>query len=275
MKNTIEKLDESAQYIKQKIKRNPQIGVILGSGLGDFSKNLRDKIEISYDEIPHLKKTTISGHQGKLIFGKIFNAEVIIMQGRIHAYEGHSLEDVVFPVRLLARLKIENIILTNAAGGINEKYTPSQLILINDYINFTGTGPLIGKNHDSIGTRFPDMSYPYDLNLQRIAKEVSEKISYKLQAGVYIGVQGPQYETPSEIKMFRSFGADLVGMSTVNETIAANHMRIPVLGISCVTNMAAGVLQDKLEHADIKERAQKALIPLSKILTGVITYLYP
>ena len=275
MKNIIEKLAESAQYINQKIKRSPQIGIVLGSGLGDYSKNLSQKIEIPYNEIPYLKQTTISGHQGKLIFGKISNAEVIIMQGRIHAYEGHSIEDVVFPIRLLARLKVENIILTNAAGGINKEYRLGQLILINDYINFTGTGPLIGKNYDELGTRFPDMSYPYDLKLQRIAKEVSEKINYKLQTGLYIGVQGPQYETPSEIKMFRSFGGDLVGMSTVNETIVANHMKIPVLGISCVTNMAAGVLQDKLEHAEIKERAQKALIPLSKILNGVIASLYP
>jgi len=270
MSTLIDQLNESAEFIKSKTQLRPTIGVVLGSGLGEFANYLEDKIEIPYQEIPGFKKTTIIGHEGKLLIGKIGSNTVAVMQGRIHAYEGHSLEEVVFPVRVLGTLGIKNIILTNAAGGINTNYRPGQLVLIEDHLNLTGNSPLVGPNHSELGTRFPDMSFAWHPELREVAKEAAKKLGYKLEQGVYAGVLGPCYETPAEIRMFRNMGADVVGMSTVSENIAAVHMGIRVLGISCVTNMAAGIEKVALNHDDIKDQANQVMKTFCDLLTQVI-----
>lgn len=271
MKALVERLQESADFINSKIKKAPKIGVVLGSGLGEFADSLEDKIEIPYQEIPGFKKTTVVGHAGKLVVGSINGVQVAVMQGRNHAYEGHSIEEVVLPVRVLGKLGVESLILTNAAGGINTSYKPGQLVLINDHINLTGMNPLLGPNIDELGTRFPDMSYAWNPELREIAKKAAAGIDYDLVDGVYAGVLGPCYETPAEVRMLRTLGADVVGMSTVAENIAAVHMGVKVLGISCVTNMAAGIEKGELSHDDIKDQAAQVMVKFCDILKAVIS----
>lgn len=265
-----EKLDQAVSFIHSVKKTSPKVGVILGSGLGDFIEKMENKTVISYNDIPHFKKVTVQGHGGNLILGTVKGVEVATLQGRFHFYEGHSLEDVVFPLRVLAKLGIDVLVLTNAAGGINLSYKPGDLVILTDHLNLTGQNPLIGPNDESMGPRFPDMGHAYNKELVKILSESAQELKIKTQQGVYAGVLGPTYETPSEIKMFRILGADVVGMSTVPEAIVGNHIGLKVCGISCVTNMGAGILDQKLKHEDIKDEALKVMDNFTNLLNHAI-----
>jgi purine-nucleoside phosphorylase len=266
-----EKVTESANYIKSKIEgRKPEVGIILGSGLGEFAERAENKIEIDYNDIPHFHKTSVKGHKGKLIIGEISGVEVAIFQGRFHAYEGHSLETVVMPVRSLCLLGVKKVIITNAAGGINTAFKPGDLVCISDHINLTGTNPLIGKNNDEYGERFPDMTEAYNKELSNILVESAKEVGFELKKGIYAAVSGPSYETPAEIQMLKVIGADMVGMSTFAETIAANHLGVKTAGISCITNLAAGLGQEKLYHDEVKEVANLAMEKFTNLLTMTI-----
>tara|TARA_R110002049_G_scaffold66794_1_gene174088 strand:- start:538 stop:1368 length:831 start_codon:yes stop_codon:yes gene_type:complete len=265
-----EKLEQSSAYIKKIRNIQPRVGVVLGSGLGAFVEQIEDKVTLPYAEIPNFKPTTVEGHEGQLILGKIGNVEVAVMQGRYHAYEGHDMDQVVFPVRLLASLGIDSIILTNASGGVNESYKAGDLVLITDHINLSGMNPLLGPNINELGPRFPDMTNAYDKDLRKVILEQAKANGVDLKQGVYAGVLGPTYETPSEVRMIRTLGADLVGMSTVPESIAANHLGLSVAGISCVTNMAAGIENVELKHEDIKVQALKVMEKFSALVASTI-----
>lgn len=265
-----QKIGETAEFIKSRYSKNPQVGLVLGSGLGAFVEKLENPTIIAYDEIPHFHKTTVEGHAGRMILGNILGVEVVILQGRFHAYEGLPMEEVVFPVRVLATLGIESLILTNAAGGINLDFNAGALVNIRDHINLMGKNPLIGPNINELGPRFPDMTHAYNPQLREILSLAAKETNVKLYEGVYAGVLGPTYETPAEIHMLRTIGADMVGMSTVPESIAANHMGIKVCGISCVTNMAAGIENVELKHEDIKEQALKVMDSFSNLLVNAI-----
>lgn len=253
----IDKINESVEYIQKKIKSKPRIGMILGSGLGDLADSIQEPIKIPYESIPHFPISTVEGHKGQLVIGKLGGQDVIAMQGRFHYYEGYPIEDVTFPVRVMSGLGIDILFVTNAAGGANTEFTPGDLMIIKDHINFTGANPLIGENLDSKGPRFLDMSYAYDRDLMKLVRQVSLDIDLNLRQGVYMWFTGPTYETPAEVKLARTLGADAVGMSTVPEVIVANHEGIKVLGISCITNMASGILEGALSHDDVVETSLK------------------
>lgn len=257
---------EAVSFLKTKLPLIPRTAVVLGSGLGEFVDQLTEKITIPFEDIPHFKLTKVEGHRGALTFGKLDQTPVLLLQGRIHAYEGHALHEVVFGVRTLALLGLHNFILTNASGGINLNYKPGDLSLIVDHINLTGMSPLIGPNIETFGPRFPDMGEAYNPELNQIILDSAKKLNKTLHTGVYAGVLGPTYETPAEIKMMRTMGADMVGMSTVPETIALHHMGKKVAGISCITNMGAGILKQTLKHEDIKEEALKAMKFFTELL---------
>lgn len=266
-----QKLRKAVEYIQSIKTHKPKVGIVLGSGLGIFVDQIENKTVIPYNDIPFFKKTTVEGHEGKLILGKIKGVEVAVLQGRLHAYEGLPMDEVVFPVRLLALLGINILVLTNAAGGVNLNFAPGDLVLIQDHINLMGKNPLIGPNNNEMGLRFPDMSHAYNPELNDIMKTVSKTLGYTIQLGVYAGVLGPTYETPAEIKMIRILGADMVGMSTVPEAIAANHLGLKVCGVSCITNMGAGILLNQtLKHEDIKHEAAKAMKHFTALLTHSI-----
>ncbi|TNE95603.1 MAG: purine-nucleoside phosphorylase [Deltaproteobacteria bacterium] len=265
-----EKLGNTAKYIQSIKKVTPQVGVVLGSGLGAFVDRIEDPTVIPYSEIPGFYDCTVEGHTGRLILGKVKGVEVAVLQGRIHAYEGHPMEDIVFPTRVLAILGIETLLLTNAAGGINKAYAPGDLVIIEDHINMMAKNPLIGPNIAELGPRFPDMTQAYNPEVREILATSAQKIGLKLHTGVYAGMLGPTYETPAEVKMMGICGADMVGMSTVPESIAANHLGIKVGGISCITNMAAGIQGKKLSHDDIKEQAVRVMNDFSNLLEEAI-----
>lgn len=265
-----EKLGKAADHIQSIKTTKPKVGIVLGSGLGAFIDQIDDKTIIPYSNIPFFKKTTVEGHEGRLILGKVRGVEVVILQGRLHAYEGLPMEEVVFPVRLLSILGISTLILTNAAGGINLNFKPGDLVIIKDHINLMGKNPLVGANNNKMGPRFPDMTYAYNPELSDILKSVSKSLGHEIHQGIYAGVLGPTYETPAEINMMRILGADMVGMSTIPECIAANHLGLKVCGISCITNMAAGILNKKLSHDHIKEEALKAMKHFMALLNNSI-----
>lgn len=245
---------ESKKYIEDKIGSLPTVGLILGSGLGVLADKIANPVVISYKDIPHFPVSTVEGHAGQLVIGELQGKVVIAMQGRFHFYEGYTMQQVTFPVRVMKLLGVEKMIITNAAGGINETFTPGTLMLLTNQINFTGTSPLIGKNDERFGPRFPDMTTVFDKKMLEIARQSATKLSIdSVREGVYLGLTGPAYETGSEIHMMRGMGADAVGMSTVPEVIVAAHMSIPVLGISCITNLAAGILDQPLNHAEVIE----------------------
>ena len=246
------------------------IAVVLGSGLGDYGNELTNAKELSYDAIPGFPHATVPGHAGKFIIGNVGDKRVLLMSGRFHSYEGHPMEDVTMPVRVMARLGVKYLILTNAAGGVNLDFRPGTLMLISDFINLSGKNPLTGPNLDAFGSRFPDMTHAYDRSLREIAMQVSRKLDIDLRRGVYCWMNGPCYETPAEIRMARVMGADAVGMSTVPETIVANHCGIRVLGISCITNMAAGVLDQPINHLEVMEMGRRARREFSLLLTETI-----
>jgi purine-nucleoside phosphorylase len=247
-----------------------RVGVVLGSGLGAFADTLDDRRETPYTQIPNWPASTAVGHAGKMVEGRIGQAEVIVLAGRAHLYEGYSAQQVTFGVRELARRGVRALILTNAAGGINLDFKPGDLVVISDHINLLGVNPLSGPNHDALGPRFPDMSEAYSREYRRIAMDAAVEVGTRLGEGVYAAVPGPSYETPAEIRYLRAIGADLVGMSTVPETIVANHAGMKVLGISCVTNMAAGILPLKLVHEEVLETGARVRDTLVKLLQAIV-----
>ena len=260
------KLQEASEYIDTKFSEIPDTVIVLGSGLGRITENLAEKVSIPFDEIPHFYSPSVEGHSGKLIYGQMNKKPVLILSGRIHAYEGHSLDDVVFPVRLMKYIGVKNLLLTNASGGVNKGFSPGELCLITDQVNLTGTNPLLGRNHDFLGKRFPDMSKLYSPELRAVMLSAAEESNVKLHQGIYAGVLGPSYETPAEVRMIKTLGGDLVGMSTVFEAIAAHHAGLNVCGVSCVTNMASGILDEELAHEDIKEKADLAFQSFSSLI---------
>lgn len=230
----------------------PEVGIILGSGLGDFASDF-ECISVPYQEIPNFKKSTVQGHSGELIFTEIFGKKAVIMKGRYHFYEGHSMQTVVYPIKVLKKLGIKTLIVTNAAGAVNPNFKPADLMIISDHLNLLGTNPLIGENDETLGTRFPDMSEVYKKNLVKMAQESAKELEINIQTGIYAATTGPSYETPAEVRMLRTLGADAAGMSTVPEAIIANYCGIDVLGISCISNYAAGVSDQKLSHQEVIE----------------------
>ena len=268
------KINDSIKYIREKAEinseREPEIGLIVGSGLGVLADELEESVVMPYKSIPHFPVSTVAGHKGQLVFGKLSGKYVICMQGRFHYYEGYTIYEVAYPVRVIQRLGISKLIVTNSAGGVNTDFKPGDLMMIVDHINLMGVNPLIGKNIESFGPRFPDMSQAYSRELGRKAKEAALSIGIELQEGVYAALTGPSYETPAEIKYLRFIGADAVGMSTVPEVIAANHGGINVLGISCITNMAAGVLEKPLNHKDVVENAKNTTSKFIKLIRKTV-----
>ncbi|MBM7701652.1 purine-nucleoside phosphorylase [Metabacillus iocasae] len=248
---------KSAQFIQEKYETTPKVGLILGSGLGVLADEIQDAVKIPYNEIPEFPISTVEGHAGQLVLGTIHNVPVVAMQGRFHFYEGYGLDKVTFPVRVMKELGVQTLIVTNAAGGVNESYEPGDLMIISDHINNFGTNPLIGPNDSTLGVRFPDMSEAYCKNLRALAKDVASKLTIHVQEGVYVGNTGPTYETPAEVRMLRTLGGDAVGMSTVPEVIVARHAGMKVLGISCISNMAAGILDQPLHHDEVIETTEK------------------
>jgi purine-nucleoside phosphorylase len=272
----------AAECIRAGTALRPRIGIVLGSGLGAFASQLADATAIPFAEIPHFPQSTVPGHSGRLVVGTVAGVPVAVMQGRVHVYEGYSSEEVTFPIRVLGRAGITQLILTNAAGGINPAYHQGQLVLLSDHINFSGRNPVAGANDERLGPRFFDMSDAYSARLRGLAQRAAQSMNLPsqhaesghaggLSEGVYLSVLGPSFETPAEIRAFRALGADLVGMSTVQETIVARHMGMEVLGISCVTNMAAGIQKQPLSHEEVMETGKA----VEEQLAGLLTRLAP
>ncbi len=261
---------EALAFIKTRTTLCPRVAVVLGSGLGGFADTLADRTEIPYGEIPGWPCSTAIGHAGKLVFGKVGGVDVAAMAGRVHLYEGYSPAQVTFGVRVLGAIGVRSIIFTNAAGGINLDLERGGLVMISDHINLQGSNPLVGPNDAAVGPRFPDMTEAYSRDLRTLGHEVGSEIGVRLAEGVYAAVLGPSYETPAEIRYLRAIGADLVGMSTVPEVIVANHMGLRVLGISCVTNMAAGILPQKIDHAEVLETGEMVRGTLVKFLSTLL-----
>ena len=274
-----EKAKEAAQFIRSKYDKKTKIALVLGSGLGAFGEELENAVKIPYEEIPHFARSTVEGHAGRLILGEIEGVPVAVQQGRFHFYEGYDMSQVVFPVRAFGLLGVENLILTNAAGSLRTGFKQGDLMLIRDHINLMGTNPLRGANDERFGARFPDMTHVYSSELQEIvsaeAKALAKEKNIKrfLNRGVYCGLSGPTYETPAEIHMLRLLGADVVGMSTVPEAIAARHQKMNVIGISCITNMAAGINDDIIHHEEVIETGAKVAATFKELLRRVITKL--
>ncbi|KRE98266.1 purine nucleoside phosphorylase [Paenibacillus sp. Soil766] len=266
----IQEIQEAAAFIKQETNITPQIGLILGSGLGVLADLIEQPIVIDYSRIPHFPVSTVEGHAGELVVGSIQGKQVLVMKGRFHAYEGYGAETVSFPVRVMKELGVQTLIVTNAAGGINESYQVGDLMVISDHLNMTFRNPLIGPNDSALGVRFPDMSEAYSKRLRKLAHDVAATQDFKLQEGVYVGLLGPNYETPAEIRMFRTLGGDSVGMSTVPEVIVARHAGIEVLGFSCISNMASGILDQPLSHAEVMETTEKVKPKFLKLVLGII-----
>lgn len=259
-------IEQATDYIKAKTDYRPKVGVILGSGLGSYGDSLENARYCEYKDIPHFPRSTVEGHKGRFV---ITNS-VICMQGRFHFYEGYTMEQVVFPIRVMKKLGIETLVITNAAGGVNPNFQGGDFMVIKDHINFMGANPLFGKNLDEFGARFPDMSSAYNEKLCEIAFSVGRKQGLSLQQGVYMAFTGPSYETPAEVRMAAVLGADAVGMSTVPEVITAVHSGIDVLGISCISNMAAGVSKQPLNHMEVIEITEKVKPQFTALLKGIL-----
>jgi purine-nucleoside phosphorylase len=262
--------EAAAKFILKKTKLRPKIALVLGSGLGAFANEFASALKIPYAKIPHFPRSTAIGHAGQLVIGKVGDTDVVGMQGRIHLYEGYSVKEVSFPVRVFARMGVRAIVLTNAAGGIKKEFTQGRLVVISDHINLQGSNPLCGANDENFGPRFPDMTAAYDKEFRALTLAEGRRLGIDLGEGVYAALVGPSYETPAEIRYLRSAGADLVGMSTVPEVISARHSKIRVLGISCVTNAAAGVLDQPLDHNEVLETAERVKDQFMGLLRAVI-----
>jgi purine nucleoside phosphorylase I, inosine and guanosine-specific len=273
MDNAMDLLDEGKQFVRKRTKLVPDLGVILGSGLGSFADTVEEAVVVGYGELPGFPLSTAPGHAGRLILGRLGGRKVAIMQGRFHFYEGYSMDRVVLGVRLLGRLGAPTVIVTNAAGGIRSDLAPGDLMLISDHINLMGQNPLVGPNIDVLGPRFPDMSDAYTKSLREQAQSIAQQLGIELKEGVFAALSGPSYETPAEINFLRLIGADAVAMSTVPEVIAARHMNMRVLGISCISNLAAGLSKQPLSHADVTEIANRTQATFNKLLMGLIAHL--
>jgi len=266
----VKELEEAVAWLRERTSLSPRVGVVLGSGLGGFASRLTDRLEIPYETIPHWPVSTAEGHAGRLILGRLGELPVAVMAGRVHLYEGYRPDQVVFGVRVLGRLGARALVLTNAAGGINPAFQRGLLVLISDHINLQGANPLVGPNEESLGPRFPDMTEAYSVRLRQIARETAAELGIPVAEGVYAAMLGPSYETPAEIRFLRIIGADLVGMSTVPEVIAARHMGLSVLAISCVTNMAAGLAPGPLSHREVLETGEMVRDRLSRLLEALL-----
>jgi len=272
-KNFSTKLAEARDYLMERVGTLPELGVILGSGLGAFADLVKEKVVIPYKDIPHFPISTVEGHAGQLVFGKVEGRKVVVMQGRFHFYEGYTMQEVTFPIRVMQVLGVTGLVVTNAAGGINPDFHPGDLIIIKDHINMMGDNPLRGANLSTLGPRFPDLSDAYNADWRQKAFVIAKDWGIKPQEGIYAAMSGPNYESPAEIRFLRTIGADMVGMSTVPEVIVANHGEMKVLGISCVTNMAAGILPQKLSHVEVMEtaaRIEKQFVHFVKALVKVL-----
>ena len=265
-----ERVEQTASHIRARCKALPETAIVLGSGLGDFSDTLLDAIATPYSDLPNWPPSTVVGHAGRLVVGTVAGRRIAALSGRVHYYEGHDLAAVVFATRVMARLGVRRLILTNAAGGINTALEQGALMIIDDHINMMGTSPLIGSNDERFGPRFPDMSEVYAARLRNIADDAARTRGVPVSHGVYIAVQGPSYETPAEINFFRKMGADAIGMSTVPEAIAARHIGMEVLGISCITNAAAGVGHHPIVHDDVIATGRRVRSAFISLLEGII-----
>src|SRR5580698_8324650 len=270
MTDAFAQADSAAQLILKRTPLRPKIGLVLGSGLGGFADSLTDATRIPYADIPAFPRSTAIGHAGQMVIGKAGTVPVASMQGRVHLYEGYSAQEVAFPMRVFGRMGIRAVVLTNAAGGINLSYQQGALVLIRDHINLQGANPLVGPNDDRFGVRFPDMTRAYARSYRELSQEEAGKLGMTLHEGVYAALLGPSYETPAELKYLRTVGADLVGMSTVFEVITARHMGIKVLAISCVTNMAAGILDQPLSHQEVMETGERVKTSFEGLLRAVL-----
>lgn len=270
MKDTVKRLEKTVEYLRNITEGTPEIAIILGSGLGRLADFIEGRQEISYEEIPNFPATTVAGHEGKLIFGRLGGRYVVAMKGRFHYYEGHDMGVVIYPIRVFGMMGIKNLMVTNAAGGVNTDFKPGDLMLIKDHIGFFAENPLRGVNLDDLGPRFPDMSAAYDRSLQKLAMVCAERVGIDLKNGVYSYCKGPSFESPAEIKALRILGADAVGMSTVPEVIVARHMGMRVLGISCITNMAAGILDQPLTHEEVMETGKSVEKKFSSLVREIV-----
>ena len=264
------RVDETADFVRERVSSKPRVGVVLGSGLGAFADSLTELRKIPFAELPHIPPPRVLGHAGNLCFGNVDDVPVVCMQGRVHYYEGHPLWQVVHGVRVMARLGVQAVLLTNAAGGIEASWSAGDLMIVSDHLNLMGVHPLLGPNDDALGTRFPDMTNAYDAGLRSKLRGVSEREKLPLREGVYAGLTGPSYETPAEVRMLRILGAQAMGMSTVPEVIALRHLRVPVAALSCITNLAAGVTANELNHAEVEETARQRRGDLQRLLHGWI-----
>jgi purine-nucleoside phosphorylase len=266
-----QKVDEAVGAIKERAGETiPDVAIVLGSGLGDFARQLKDAVSMAYGDLPHWPAAKVIGHDGRLVIGTLGGKRVAALAGRAHFYEGHDLRTVTFAMRVIGRLGVKTLILTNAAGGVNVELTPGMLMVMDDHINLLGSNPLVGPNEDAFGPRFPDMTEVYSKRLRRLADTVAGAQGLRIGHGIYAALHGPSYETPAEIRFLRTIGADAVGMSTVPEAIVARHMGIEVLGISCITNAAAGVLPQPLDHAEVMEVANQVRGAFAALLGGII-----
>ena len=269
MMDEMKRIDEAAAKVLA-VCGKADIGVILGSGLGDYAEALEDAVKLPYSEIPGFPRSTVAGHAGMWCCGTLYGKRVVMMQGRFHYYEGYGMKDVTLPVRVMQKIGVKTLIVTNAAGGVNLGYHPGELMVIGDMFSMTAQNPLIGPNLDAFGPRFPDMSCAFDKELRALAHECANEQGFALREGVYVQMTGPTYETPAEIRMLRTLGADAVGMSTVPEVIVARHGGMRVLGISCITNMAAGILDQPLNHAEVTETANRVKGQFRNLLDRII-----
>jgi purine-nucleoside phosphorylase len=266
----IESINQAVEFIESKVNFKPDIALILGSGLGVLAEEISDKKVLKYEDIPNFPVSTVEGHAGQFVFGNLEGKKVVAMQGRFHYYEGYSMQEIALPIRVMYKMGAKNLIVTNAAGGINRNFKPGNFMIIQDHINLMGDNPLKGENIEEFGPRFPDMSEVYNKELRELAEKTALENKINTVKGVYCALSGPNYETPAEIRYLRSSGGDAIGMSTVPETITANHMGMEILGISCITNMAAGVLPKPLDHKEVMEIAEKVKPKFSKLIRGIL-----
>lgn len=270
MSRLSEQVNETVACIRARTDAAPRTALVLGSGLGALGEKLEDVCAIPYEELPHWRSSTAPGHSGRLLIGRLEGRTVACLQGRLHYYEGYTMEEITYPVRVLARLGVKRLLLSNAAGGIDTSFVPGDLMLITDHINFLGRNPLMGPNEADFGVRFCDMSYAYHPELRRLALEAAAELGLSLKQGVYVATTGPSYETPAEIRMFRAWGASAVGMSTVPEVIVANHCGLQVLGVSCITNMAAGILDQPLTEQEVLDTGARVSAEFEALMRGVV-----
>ena len=270
MKDEYKRIMACVECIQKKVNFHPKVALVLGSGLGDYGDNIDIRYRVDYAEIDNFPISTVEGHQGRFLFGYIKDVPVVVMQGRIHYYEGYSMSDVVLPIRLMHLMGAEILMLTNSSGGLNPDFVPGDLMMITDQISTLVPSPLIGKNIDELGTRFPDMTHIYDRSLQQMIRDVAKDMDFSLKEGVYIQFTGPNYESPAEVRMARLLGADAVAMSTACEAVAAKHMGMKICGISCISNMAAGITGQPLSHEEVKAAGERVAPVFSKLVTESI-----